>query len=386
LIENAYTYYNRNFKYRWAENFVKQLATGLGKKHSVFLLLTSVDYGQRITELQNVKLIYPWRLFNSFIGLPYWIFQFQYVIQWIQFRLLLIYYNIEIVHSHLYRSDYKIYKWLRWSHMPWMIGMHGCYEDYLFMEDNSTISQNDFNRMNDILSRVNFVAMASEKNATIFKYTLRKPLTQVINFGLAVDSIFPRQHLGKKTWIIGIVSRGIESKGWQIGIEAFNQLKIYIPQIKLKLFYSETPYMLGLKERWKGYSDIEFIGFKDNILKEMREMDILLFPSFFVSESQPITIIEALASGIPVVATDIGEIPRMLGVGSQPSGFCVPLEDNGMPGAEKLAMCLKNLIFDPDLYNAMARAAIKNFKPFDINRCVDQYTMLYSNLINRTIE
>lgn len=57
---------------------------------------------------------------------------------------------------------------------------------------------------------------------------------------------------------------------------------------------------------------IESGATSDQILKEMRQADILLVPSQ-IAENQPTVILEAFASSLPVVASSLGGIPETLG-------------------------------------------------------------------------
>jgi glycosyltransferase involved in cell wall biosynthesis len=75
-------------------------------------------------------------------------------------------------------------------------------------------------------------------------------------------------------------------------------------------------------------------------------IDILILPSH--TEGTPMSIVEAMAQGIPVVATAVGGIPDMLG---KDAGLLVPVGDVGA-----LADAMIRLASDPDLRASMGRA------------------------------
>lgn len=56
------------------------------------------------------------------------------------------------------------------------------------------------------------------------------------------------------------------------------------------------------------------------LLKAMQESDFLLFPSY--SEGFPLTVVEAMAMRLPVIATNVGALPEMIDEGK--GGFLVP--------------------------------------------------------------
>jgi sugar transferase (PEP-CTERM/EpsH1 system associated) len=57
-------------------------------------------------------------------------------------------------------------------------------------------------------------------------------------------------------------------------------------------------------------SHVVFTGMRDNVKSYLRAMDLFLLTS--LREQMPMTVMEAMASGLPVVATKVGEIPHMV--------------------------------------------------------------------------
>ena len=78
-----------------------------------------------------------------------------------------------------------------------------------------------------------------------------------------------------------------------------------------------------------------------------RDADVFCLPSWF--EAMPLSILEAMASGLPVVATTVGDIPRLVDDGV--TGILVPPND---PAA--LAQALRELVADPERRRQMGKA------------------------------
>jgi colanic acid/amylovoran biosynthesis glycosyltransferase len=106
-----------------------------------------------------------------------------------------------------------------------------------------------------------------------------------------------------------------------------------------------------------GISDcVNFRGWQDQheVIRHMARNDVLLVPSVTTpdgdQEGIPVTLMEAMASGMLVVATDHSGIPELVTSGR--SGVLVPERD-----AKGLADALADLVARPDIWPAMSRAA-----------------------------
>jgi|GEM_PF-5730162 len=106
------------------------------------------------------------------------------------------------------------------------------------------------------------------------------------------------------------VGRIVESKGIRIALESFLEIyKIY--DLEFDIFGDGIIYE-ELKQIYKNYP----INFNDNISYQFIERiystnSILLLPSYY--EVLPNVILEAMSSGVPVIASSVGEIPRLIG-------------------------------------------------------------------------
>jgi glycosyltransferase involved in cell wall biosynthesis len=98
----------------------------------------------------------------------------------------------------------------------------------------------------------------------------------------------------------------------------------------------------------------EFVGFYTEPMGcsvFMRSLDVFVLPS--LAEGTPNSIIEAMAHGLPVIATQIGGIPDLLSVDS---GILVPPGDTAA-----LTEAMRRLAGDPHLRSAMGRAARERY-------------------------
>jgi glycosyltransferase involved in cell wall biosynthesis len=94
------------------------------------------------------------------------------------------------------------------------------------------------------------------------------------------------------------------------------------------------------------------------------------------ADTFPNTILEALACGIPVIATAVGGIPEQIHEGK--TGFLTPLGD-----ASAMAGAIWRLLEDPDLRKKMGDAAIREVnEKFSLDLQVKRFLSWYEEIIS----
>jgi glycosyltransferase involved in cell wall biosynthesis len=95
---------------------------------------------------------------------------------------------------------------------------------------------------------------------------------------------------------------------------------------------------------------VTFVGWSDNIPLYLRCSRILLLMS--EHEGLPAAIIEALCSGLPVIATDVGAVSSIVRDGK--NGFLLPVS----PDVSQVTQCILRLLTDAETYNRMSENAL----------------------------
>jgi glycosyltransferase involved in cell wall biosynthesis len=120
--------------------------------------------------------------------------------------------------------------------------------------------------------------------------------------------------------------------------------------------------------------DTLFLGYQEDVAPFYAAFDALVLPSS--NEGTPVSAIEALAAGRPVVATRVGGVPDVVQEGRD--GFLVD------PGAtDDLADRLTRLARDPELRERMGAAGRERVLPrYAVARLIDDVDRLYRSLLD----
>ena len=159
--------------------------------------------------------------------------------------------------------------------------------------------------------------------------------------------------IDEKTIVVGNVARLVPFKGHRYLLEAAaliarertDVLFVIVGDGELEAALKEQADRLGIS------GSVRFLGFRDDLRELYPAFDVYCHSSIdLASEMFPIAILRALASGLPVVSTDVGGISAMIEEGH--SGHLTPAED---PPA--LAGALLGLIADVTRRTAFGRAS-----------------------------
>lgn len=181
----------------------------------------------------------------------------------------------------------------------------------------------------------------------------------------------------KKQIVIGTVGRLVPVKNQQLLVNAFERIQKRHQKLQL-VFIGDGPLrseLQSLTSDLKISDKVAFMGERDDIPECLRKMDIFVLPSF--SEGMSNTILEAMSSGLSVVATDVGDNARL--VQNNETGFITASDC-----IDSLEKALETLIREPDKRTAFGkngRTRIENH--FSIHSMVQNYQSLYRTLMEK---
>ena len=175
---------------------------------------------------------------------------------------------------------------------------------------------------------------------------------------------------------IGSVGRLVEQKGYPCLVEAVKLVSDRVSNVEFFIVGDgeESNHLQNLIKKLDLSEKVKLLGFRSDIPSILSQWDIYVQPSLW--EGLCITVVEAIASGLPVVATNVGGIPESVIDGY--NGFLVP------PGnPEALVNKILELAKNPDLRQQMGnrsrRIAEKKYSLVKMVRDIEE-------LINLLIE
>jgi glycosyltransferase involved in cell wall biosynthesis len=133
-------------------------------------------------------------------------------------------------------------------------------------------------------------------------------------------------------------------------------------------------HLLNLADRLGVRGRLVFVGEQEDVAPFVDAMDVFVLPS--LTEGLPLTVLEAMAVGKPVVGTDVGGISEAVRHGE--TGFVVPPRD-----PRKLAEALIGLLGDPSSARAMGEAGRRRVeKAFTMDNEVAQTVRTYRRIVS----
>lgn len=208
-----------------------------------------------------------------------------------------------------------------------------------------------------------------------------KEVVQVYN-GIDCDTFYScrdkilRAELGihPETIVMGIVARLDPIKNHAALIKVFNKIHAKNPKTCLMII-GEGPERSNL-EKISG-SGIVFLGNRSDVHTLLNAMDVFILPSF--NEGISNTILEAMATGLPIIASDRGGNPELVKHGL--NGMVFSPDDQS--ALEKLIV---NYINKPELRQKHGEnARLDAEKKFSIQQMVDGYENIWKAVLKEAV-
>ena len=278
--------------------------------------------------------------------------------------------NADLVHAHGYKADIYCYLALRRKPIPLVSTCHNWIDT-----DRMVTLYGKIDRF--VLRRFTAVVAVSEDvrrrllgaGVSLSRIHIVRNGIDTRPFATAKPSL--RADLAPEGLLVGLIGRLAWEKGIDIYLAAAARVHAELPNARFVVI-GEGPdreALEGTLDTLRLGSAVRFLGRRDDMPSVYASLDLMVSASR--QEGLPIALLEGMASGLPIVATAVGEVPTVVREGC--TGLVVPPGD---PSA--LAAAMLELLRDPERRASFSSAAREGIaSEYSADRMAADYVRVY---------
>jgi glycosyltransferase involved in cell wall biosynthesis len=269
--------------------------------------------------------------------------------------------KFDVVHTHLSTSSVNGCLAARLAKVPSVATVHGMSGKLSFVFADHMIGVSEGVRQHLINQGIKPDRISSVYNGVEVPDNVPSKSEARQKFGIRPDAL-----------VFGTVSRLTPMKGIEYSIRAFKEIHNARPNAQY-VVVGDGDHLEEYKTLVSdlGLSDVvSFLGYQANVFDSLVAMDIFLFPS--LKEAMGISVVEAMAAGLPVVSTNVGGLPEVV---TPDMGILVPPKDVGAMARGALS------ISDIDVHGFSAMAIWRAANLFSVSSMLTGTDQVYANLL-----
>jgi len=223
-----------------------------------------------------------------------------------------------------------------------------------------------------------FVISCSQGLRDLALQALPKKEIGVVNNGIDINEFFPdHSKVNPDQFQIVCISRVTPRKGIRFLVQAFKVLAGRYTQIRM-IIAGEGNELESLRQLVQGLGiedKVVFLGAvpHDKVLEHYQKANVFVLPS--LNEGMSNTMLEALACGLPIVATDTGGTKELVRDGK--NGLIVKMKDS-----HDLVEKIEKIMLDRELEKRMGVASRLMAEELSWGKVAGQYVDLYEKTVN----
>ena len=282
--------------------------------------------------------------------------------------------RIDVLHAHGYKAD--LYSWaaLRSSGVALVSTCHTWYDNDLAVRVYGALDR----RVLRGFGRV--VAVSAEVERRLLDSGVSTDRIRRIRNGIDVhafaDVAEGRENRTSQTLRVGLVGRLSREKGVDVFIDAAARVAQAVPNVEF-VVVGEGPDRPQLEEQIRALNldgRLRLLGHQDSMLPVYAGLDLLVSASR--QEGLPVALLEGTASGLPLVATTVGEVPTL--VVQDETGLLVAPGD-----AAALADAMVQVLVDDDRRLTLGRNARTRIeREYSADRMAAEYSQVYREALS----
>lgn len=283
-----------------------------------------------------------------------------------------------ILHSHGYKSNFYAWRALSGLNMPWVVTNHG---------KRVGMKLSVYNWLNIFFMKKadKLIAVSREIADEMKKKGITSTKILVIDNGIDLQKFSNLEksndlrksfRLNGNDKIVGTIGSLTEEKGHMYLLKAARQVMDKCPECRFLIvgdggqrqFLEEKTAHLGLTEK------VLFAGSRKDVPEILSMLDAFVLPS--LKEGLPMALLEAMASRVPVIATSVGAIPKVLENGV--SGILIQPKDS-----QAIASAIMQVVNDKQGSFEMAQKGFEQVRDhFSSKTMSEKYLTVYEELLS----
>lgn len=262
-------------------------------------------------------------------------------------------------------------KWLRMSGVPYSVGLHGSdvpgYQPRRFRLLHPAMRF----AVRRVWANAENVFAVSSKLKELALQTWPEGSIEVIPNGVDTRRFRPGSRVddGNGKLRMVLVSQLIERKGIQFLLEALAEMDHSLGERLEVDVYGTGDYRAVLEEQVRDLGLSDRVSLKglletEELSKMLRDADMFALPS--LQEGLPLALLEAMACGLPVVATAVGDVPSV--IRDKVNGLLV-----GPADSKALCRAVSAMVTDSELRNQLGKQARRTAEEYSWDRIWVRY-------------
>ncbi len=223
--------------------------------------------------------------------------------------------SFDLMHAHTPRTALVTSLVSLWTGIPWVYHVHS--------PTARDSTRGVVNRVNLVIERYSIkschhlITVSKSLRREMLRWGVERDRLSVVPNGVpAIEPIDAAARVRDTHWHLGMIALMRPRKGVEVALAAMQELKRRELPVTLNLiggFETEAyqAQIMHLIRELKLEDSVRWTGFTNDVPAAIRKLDALLLPSLF-GEGMPMVVLEALAAGVPVVATQVEGTPEVI--------------------------------------------------------------------------
>lgn len=281
----------------------------------------------------------------------------------------------QVIHAHGYKADIYAFLALRGSRIPLVSTCHNWLDNNLMLSLYGALDRLVLRKYTRV------VAVSDEVQQRLLKAGVHKDRIRLIRNGIdlrpfdralrSAGSDVP----GDGDLVVGQIGRLSLEKGVDIFLRAAARVLSQVPNARFVVAGDgpDREKLETLINDLKIGDRVSLLGRQDEVVSVYASLDLMVSPSR--QEGLPMAILEGMASGLPLIATAVGQVPSVVLDGK--TGVLVPSEDS-----DRMAQAIVDLLRDPARRSSLGAAARQLVADeFSAQRMMSDYVQVYAEAV-----